>query len=340
MIETLLDTWTAAIERAFADAGPEEVPVFTPARLAGGAGADGAEPRLAGARALLRDAVAAFRAVVLDGGAGSVSYDAALRMLSDRLAAAAGTAFPAMAAGGGGGSAALGVFVREGIRSLDEQLRNVVPGNENTFTPALLREAVQRSGMQFEWRLLAWFRAGGDPVRLRALMSSDIKGLLSILAAGLRRRGNATAGGAAERALASIGRRQLDAVLNDRTDRHDGFVLDLPGAGPDVSVRGTVAVRGDKQPGRPVLDPKNADLSFSVAASRIGQVDIIVRMRGTAASLAFTVKDEDGRALGASMAAELRDALAARGLAATVGFAVLRDEPGGPGLRKGVDITG
>ncbi len=343
MLETLLDTWTAAVERAFADAGSEGVPVFNSSNRAGGTVADGSDPRLAGARALLRDAVAAFRAAVLDGGAGKVSFDAALRVLAERLTAAAWTAFPAMAAGQGGESAALGVFVREGIRALDERLRDSVSGSGGQFAPTALREAVQRSGMQFEWRLLAWFRAGADPARLRALMASDIKGLLSVLAAGLRRHGGASAGmvgDAAERALASFGRRRLDAIVNDRADRHDGALLDLPAAGPDMPVRGTVVVRGGKQPGRPVLDLENADLSFSVAASRIGRMDIAVRIRGNTASLAFTVEGEDIRALGAGMAAELRDALAVRGLSATVGFSVSRDESAGPGPRKGVDLTG
>ena len=54
-------------------------------------------------------------------------------------------------------------------------------------TYAELREMIMKSGMSFEWRLLAWHRAGRDPQALRDLLGNDLKGLLLTLSESIRK---------------------------------------------------------------------------------------------------------------------------------------------------------
>lgn len=73
------------------------------------------------------------------------------------------------------------------MRDGDEDVAGLLH-SENGIVGLPLKKLAVSSGMHFEWRLLAWHRAGGDPRELRSLMHRDLKGLVTMLMANLRER--------------------------------------------------------------------------------------------------------------------------------------------------------
>ena len=42
-----------------------------------------------------------------------------------------------------------------------------------------LAAIIRRTGISYEWMLLAWYRSGRDPMRIKELFSSNLKGILA-----------------------------------------------------------------------------------------------------------------------------------------------------------------
>ena len=179
---------------------------------------------------------------------------------------------------------------------------------------------MRRSGVMFEWRLLAWYRAGADPGRLADLVRGDLKGaLLGFLAAMETLRGKGRAPGGLK-TLEEGSRSLLDRItagqishLADNSGERRNLVLNLPfGTGPERMYAG-VKAEGRSEPGGDRLDTEHYSLAFEIETSDLGLVRVHLMMSGKTVSAAVYLRDEEAKALAEEMAGDFRAFLAGRG---------------------------
>ncbi|MCD6308559.1 MAG: flagellar hook-length control protein FliK [Candidatus Latescibacteria bacterium] len=218
-----------------------------------------------------------------------------------------------------------------------------------------VRGLVLKSGMIFEWKLLAWYRSGGDQAVLRTLLAHDMKGIL--LEFFRKTRGRRT-GGSAGRALGdledkarslfgAVTKRQLSNVLNSRGDRQV-LRFELPFG--DVAARdhASLTVRGDKDQGGVGIKPGTGSIAFSIETDGLGRVDVLMRFRGReSVTLGFMFDGEEQRSLAEELSETMRRSFADRGYTVhSVSFGVRGDDNAAydvgstPHERGGVDLTG
>ncbi len=178
---------------------------------------------------------------------------------------------------------------------------------ENVSTDALTANIEQalgqvlslKSGMQFEWRLLAWYRSGEDHSSFRQLIHDDVKGLLFLLSNRLRQmqkqsalpKGMEKLAKDTDRLLGTISHRQLALVLDTASDRRV-LPLYLPGengAGQWQTFRlsDDPENSGSKRPG------KTNGFSFSVTTSQLGEITVTFDLSGKLPGLQIRAEDED-----------------------------------------------
>lgn len=241
---------------------------------------------------------------------------------------------------------ALTTFI-EGMDSI-----GAVVGGDAEITGASVRESVQRSGMAFEWKMLALYRAGRLPGGLADLMRTDVKGLLAALLheleaydkAGRRIERLRELGRSVRTALDAVTGRQVDTALNDLPQRHAGATFEVPVGGWNTQDRAVVTVSGEKKSASNSLDPGESTIVFSVSTSRLGTVRVTMRARAQATAVGFELESDNACRLGADAADDLRDALAARGFVLpSVSFSVAgadAADEGGDAGRQGMDVVG
>ena len=214
-----------------------------------------------------------------------------------------------------------------------------------------LRALVRNGGFMFEWRLLAWHRAGADPAQLASLAGSDLKGMLLRLLAALDSINRKSAGetaaqfGEMARSLADKASAGQIAALFDNTGNFRSAAFDVPFPATGGSTTAQVFAEGEKDAGGERSAPGGSSLAFSVETANLGTVRAHVRISKGMLSAVFVFRDERARELAEGMADEFRAMLADRGLTpVTVRFAVegADDAPDVPELRssRSLDVRG
>jgi len=217
--------------------------------------------------------------------------------------------------------------------------------------PLPVRELLQNSGLMFEWKLLAWYRSGGDPARLHELLHRDIKGILnSLLAKQPSRYSKGRDDGKLETLdrdarslLDSIERRQISMILGNRDGRRDIFIElplgDLFGGG-----YARVRTRGEKKPDSGMLDPADFSLTFDVETSNLGRVQATMNVFEKTISFSFLLENEQAAGQAGSMKDELVTSLEARGYrvgSVSIGLIDRETDYSADAPRsKGVDLVG
>ncbi|MFC1692542.1 flagellar hook-length control protein FliK [Candidatus Latescibacterota bacterium] len=290
----------------------------------------------------------------------------AVAALGNRLSALAGEIEAFMTAGGTQDiqSGMIAGFFREQVRELEQRLLagldddtmeiKLFRSEDGEGTGMPFREILQRSGMAFEWRLLAWYRSGRDPDRLRALVHEDIKGILMNFVGDRKKHtGRGRVRNAQNRLLRdahavldSITERQLANVLNNHAEKR-GLYLEFPFDEKPGRGHGKLWARGNKKQERNTFDPKSLSLTFTLDTSRLGTVDVSMAFSGKSVSLDFVLEDSKVCDLGEEMVSEFRESLQKRGFAArSVRFSErgheTKDEKPGAYKKKpgGVDLVG
>ena len=265
-----------------------------------------AESAGAEVQAAAADLRSALVALFARGTTGEITLDSALDKFVARLT---DTGFTVSSGGSGTG---VGMVMENLKREL-----HMIAGRFQADSPSpdmALAALVRRSGMSFEWRLLAWFRAGADPGRLRELLSDDLKGLaLMILAE--RKKSRSMKNGGFTRLAERIGRfvdtvtkRQIDMALS-RSRGSAEMPIDCS-FGPGGGQRMFGVVRRESAE---AAENRTDSFVITLTTSSLGEVS--VRMVRSRNRLTIDVTTGTGEVISADddMLRELADALGARG---------------------------
>jgi hypothetical protein len=203
--------------------------------------------------------------------------------------------------------------------------------------------------MGFEWKLLAWHRAGHDPGMLHHLLHEDLKGILFHF---LRDREPLPGRDPLTLKLEDRARSLLDGI----TARQVDYLLDgsgeqrsLPLAVPadDSRERMYAGIRPDARKTRDesASGPGFFSLAVDVETSRLGMVRARLRFSGKMTSATFLLRDRRALALAAGMADEFRGMLRERGYEpGVIRFALAGRETAypaeNPDRRNSLDIQG
>jgi len=284
-----------------------------PANLPAGIGIT--ESAGAGVQAAAADLRSALIALFARGTAGEVTLDSALDTFVARLIDGGFTV------SSGGSGTGVGMVMENLKREL-----HMIAGRFQTDSPSpgmALAALVRRSGMSFEWRLLAWLRAGAEPGRLRELLSDDLKGLALMILAERKKSLSTKKGGfdrlaeKAGRFVDSVTKRQIDMALS----RSRGFA-EMPiecSCGPGREYRMSGVVRRESAE---VVENRTDSFVITLATTNFGEVS--VRMVRSRNRLKIDVTNGSGDIISADddMLRGLEDALGARGyVLERIGFA-------------------
>lgn len=207
----------------------------------------------------------------------------------------------------------------------------------------------RKSGMAFEWRLLAWFRAGRDPGMLRNLQQRDLKGIIFTFLNGLEKsKGRETRAGKLEEhartLLDAITARQVTQLLEGTGEQR---TLPLVVPADDSRERLYAGVRVDDAKQRDTDSPETEyfSLSLDIETTHLGPVTARLRFSGKTASATFFLKDLTARTLASEMEGEFRDMLRERGYEPGVFHFLLADNDTAysgerPYSRNSLDIQG
>ena len=192
-------------------------------------------------------------------------------------------------------------------------------GSADEFTS--MKSIPSKNGMQFEWRMLAWYRAGRDPALLKMLMRQDMKGVLMDLSLQLKTLKKLHSKvktftkliEQADTLTDNISRRQMFHLLNERDDRHH-WLVDVPAG---LANREAVTVSGDADKKKKGETSENgiSRFSFSVETSRLGIVKSSFTVQGKSLGLSLTFENDIAKAASAEYAGEISSALQSRGFA-------------------------
>ncbi len=206
---------------------------------------------------------------------------------------------------------------------------------------------IRKSGMAFEWRLLAWYRAGRDPGSLENLLHGDLKGMLFLF---LRDRGQSSGRDPVTGKLEEHARSLLDAItsrqinhLLDGSGEQRTIPLIIPVEDPRermyAGVRPESGKSGDGEAG-----PERFSLTLDVETSKMGTVCARLRFSGAMTSVTFLLKDRHALTLAEGMADEFRSMLRERGYEPGVIHFMLADRaasyPSGPDSHNSLNIRG
>lgn len=313
----------------------------------------------------LRSAVSALRAQIQAGDPGRADAAAVLRTMVTTLGSRLAQAVGEFAAAGDTGAVQvagmIGEFLEKQVQILEDRLLVHLPVDaadgtdqlpEGALDVARLGNIIRKSGMAFEWQLLAWYRSGRTPGRLAALVTGDLKGgLIEFLNRIKRNREKGTARRNITRLeqesrtlLERITNRQVTNILNEHTGRK-GYHFELPLAAEPGQGNARIFVHDRKDQDERLPDTRDVTLSFQIETSNIGRVDVLLTTSEKTVSLHFLFEREAAVHLGREMSGEIREAFLARGY--TVGSIVYsrRDDHGESkenraGKKKSLDVRG
>lgn len=211
---------------------------------------------------------------------------------------------------------------------------------------------LRKSGMVFEWGLLAWYRAGADPGRLFELIHGDLKGALLGFLTAMESSGRKGRLPAKIKSLGENTRSLLDRVtasqishLAENSGDRRSLAFQIPfGAAPGLLYAG-IGVEGRKEPETKNLDTEHFSLAFEIETSNLGMVRAHLVVSGKTVSATFYLRDAAAKALAEEMAPEFRAFLDGRGYEpGSIRFGFARDESesmgGGEKTRRSLDVRG
>ncbi|MFC1649935.1 hypothetical protein ACFL2X_00045 [Candidatus Latescibacterota bacterium] len=214
------------------------------------------------------------------------------------------------------------------LRDINVLFKGTVPQEssaivmETALNAQQLKHIIQNSGMAFEWQLLAWYRSGRDPERLRALMREDLKGILSKFAN--RAKKNPAKGKVKKKfellekntqtQLKNIRNLQLSNIFG-KHGLKKGFCLELPPCAGLKHGQGIIEDTGPKDSGEKEVAEtrKSFTLEIDVETSKIGNVHVGMTFAGKAVSLNFGFESETISTVAKDMSGELRANLTEQG---------------------------
>jgi len=183
--------------------------------------------------------------------------------------------------------------------SVNDLTRPILAGSGLMGLP--LKNLAITNGMHFEWRLLAWYRAGGDPRELRSLMHRDLKGLVTMLMANLHERHTVTG---KERGVVAdlvrmarevhraVSREQLANLrhIPGETDRAH-FNMPLSSATPHEHSRIAIRSRNPgKKDGPDIRSPYTIDLDMQL--EHLGHVIARLDVHRSSMKVTFLLENE------------------------------------------------
>ena len=192
---------------------------------------------------------------------------------------------------------------------------------EGEWSSLSLRNIILKSGMSFEWQLLAWYRSGRDPGRFYALLHNDLKGTLIDFVNRIRK--NQAKKGRIRKKLELLEKQSQNLTKHitnsqfsnifDNLDEKRGIYLEVPLGTESGHGHARIRSRGGKKPEENSLDPENMTLNFEIETSNIGTVSVFLVFSGKAVTLRFELEDKTVSDLAKDMHQEIRDALISRG---------------------------
>ncbi|MBN1290292.1 MAG: hypothetical protein JXB48_00510 [Candidatus Latescibacteria bacterium] len=255
----------------------------------------------------------------------------------------------------------LAVFFSEHIQLLEEKLLSALESvsSKSVMSGSVIRSEVniplhkmlRNSGMSFEWQLLAWYRSGKNPERLRELMQRDIKGILDKFMTDLNLYRKKSSGKSilknlereAKSVLDCITQRQISNILQDRgTGGKVYFELPLGNLRDKDNAR--VTAEGGQKSEENGLNPENFNLSFDVETTGLGRLYVTMNVQKKNISLEFLVRDDNVITQAHTIEHELVDSLFSRGFSVnSLSFDVIRDNIAfnkNKSNRRSMDIKG
>jgi hypothetical protein len=183
-----------------------------------------------------------------------------------------------------------------------------------------MARAFARSGIGFEWRFLAWYRAGGDPGMLNVLVRDDLKGALLAFLGDLER--IRSRGGIDPKALSledsvrnlldRITGRQLDLLL-ENAEGHKSVHGEIPWGRPEERMYAGVHARGEERGRDDTGEPARFSLALEIETTGLGPVRVNLRFSGKKMAATFWLRDGKVRSLAENMKDALRGMLRERG---------------------------
>ena len=288
----------------------------------------------------------------------------AVSILGDRLSVILGE-YEALSATGTGGeqpNVFISQFIGENVNVLENRLLSqlLLNASEGDFADILdggwrvnpLRNIILKSGMSFEWQLLAWYRSGRDPERLYALLHDDLKGMLIDFINRLKKDNKKSRINKkleylkkeSQNIMKNISNRQLSNILNELGDKR-GFYLELPLDSDPEHGHSRIWGRGNKECEKKTLDSSNSTLFFEVETSNIGTVGIYVAFFGKTVTVKFEFEDKTISRIAKNMQEEILGDLVSRGyVVKSVDFSVRTSNAGTSDAvskrNKNLDVVG
>jgi hypothetical protein len=175
----------------------------------------------------------------------------------------------------------------------------------------------RKSGVSFEWRLLAWFRAGKDTGMLRNLQQRDLKGILFTFLRDREKSGekeprSETLDKQVRSLLDSITARQVTHLLDGSVEQRM-LPLIVPAEDPGERIYAGVRSEDGTQPDKDAPETESFSLSLDFETTHLGPLTARLRFSGKTASATFFLKDAQTRTLASEMEGEFREMLCERG---------------------------
>jgi hypothetical protein len=186
--------------------------------------------------------------------------------------------------------------------------------------PFPVRDLFLNSGLLFEWKLLAWYRSGGNSENLSDLLHRDLKGILNFL---LNRIIAHHGKGSSSKKLDmleqeartlfdSITNRQISNVLNNREEGRNLY-LELPFGDMSGVESARIRAQGRKSDSDDALDTESFSLTFDVMTSHIGLVLVTMLFHEQSVTLSCSLENEEFVEQAHTMSEDLVASLEARG---------------------------
>jgi hypothetical protein len=213
----------------------------------------------------------------------------------------------------------------EAIRKLAEALGNftgqeLLPAFPGGNSAENLTRTLTRSGLGFEWRLLAWFRAGQNPGMLTDLLREDLKGALLAFLGDLDRlrsrggidRKTGAMEESARNLLDRITGRQIDLILDTAREQRNAYV-EIPWGYPEDRIYAGVLAKDTEKRKEDRGEPARFTLSLEIETTGLGLVRVKILFSGKKMTATFILRDNQTLSLAENMAGEFKEMLRARG---------------------------
>ena len=224
--------------------------------------------------------------------------------------------------------------------------------NTGSRSTSELAGIIRKTGMSYEWMMLAWYRSGRDPIKIKEFINSNLKGIIANFLDNVGKEASKkdyTAKkitGIIEKAQSifnEIESRQIGNILNEAAEKR-GFFFELPIGMQGDGGSAKMWVRGEKEKGSNTIEPGYFNLDFELDTTDAGLIKGNLSSVGKNVSIKFRFGDEKVRLAAESLSKEFRDSLTSKGLSVgALDFSDISEVSSGstnPNVKSGLDISG